>query len=281
MATAISPNTLTPKRSELAAKAPTLIFKAREKRTPLRIVVYGRNGAGKTYFAGSSDRRTLIVDCEEEGYDAVEDRDNVDVFPLKKWSDLPIIYWHLKSGEHPYEVVVLDTISGLSTLCMKWVLGDEAARDSDMDPLMPDKRHYGKLGQAMSNTIIDWRNIGVNIVILAQERNFRIQDELGNITGQETGPALTPYPLQTLLGAVGTVGRLYKREVTKTVKGKQETIEQRRMLVAGTEKFIAKTRIRGLKRVVINPTLGEILRIREQRGEVPQGQVVEGTGVDI
>lgn len=281
MATAISPNTLTPKRSELAAKAPSLIFKAKDKRTPLRMVVYGRNGAGKTHFAGSSDLRTLIVDCEEEGYDAVEDRPNVDVFPLKKWSDLPIIYWHLKSGNHPYEVVVLDTVSGLSALCMKWVLNDEAGRDSDADPLMPDKRHYGKLGQAMSNTIIDWRNLGPHIIFLAQERNFRIQDELGNITGQETGPALTPFPMQTLTGAVGTIGRIYKRDVEKTVKGKEVTIEQRRMQVSGTERFIAKTRIKGLKRVVINPTLEMILRIREQRGEVPEGTVATGTGVDI
>jgi hypothetical protein len=146
---------------------------------------------------------------------------------------------------------------------------------------MPGRQQYGKLGVAMSNMIIEWRNLPYIILFLAQERTFVLKDEHEEITGSEVGPSMTPNPLQTLLGAVGTIGRLTKREVTKTVNGKSTTEEERRMLVRGDEKFIAKTRIKGLKKTVIRPTLAQIIKIRDEKGEVAPGQVPVGQGVKV
>lgn len=279
MATAISPNT-PGQRKEKASAAAARIIPAKGLKTPLRAVVYGRNGTGKTFLAGTTGVRTLLVDCEEEGYETLEGAEGVDIFPLKKWEEKDAIYWHLKAGKHPYEFLFVDTITMLATLCMKWILGDEASRDSSMDPQMPDKRHYGKLGEAMSNMIIEWRNLPVNIIFLAQERVFTIRDENEEVVGTEIGPSLTPKPLSTLLGAVGTVGRLYKREIEKTVKGKTTSVVQRRLLVEGNDKFMAKTRIKGLKKVVIDPRIDRLMAIRNQAGEVADG-LVAGKGVEL
>lgn len=277
MAVQVSPNSTTSgTRAEKAKAAALRIESASKAQSPLKMVVYGRNGMGKTYFTGTSNLKTLLVDCEEKGFDAVSDRPNMDVYQLSLWDELQYLYWHLKSGKHDYDVVVIDTITMLSTLCLKWILGDERARDSSADPLMPDKRHYGKLGIAMTNMIIEWRNLPVHVIFLAQERKFVTETEEGEVL-TEIGPSMTPMPLSTLLGAVGTIGRLYKREVSKNGK----TVEERRMLVSGNDKYIAKTRIRGTKKVIINPRLDGLLALRAKRGEVPEGEVAANTAEEL
>lgn len=248
---------------------------------PLKIVVYGRNGKGKTHFAGSSNLKTLVIDCQEKGAETLSDRENVDVLFIDNWDDLQYIFWMLRDGQHDYKVVVIDTITSLSNLCMKWVLKDDNDRGSSEDPLMPTRQSYGKLAEAMQDMIIDWRNLPYVIVFLAQERSYAVKDENDEVVGQEIGPSMTPKPLGTLLSAVGTIGRMTDKEVTKEVNGKKVTETQWMMLVRGDDKFIAKTRIRGLKKTVINPNLGKIISLREKSGEVPAGQVTPGTGVKI
>ena len=279
MARAITPNSQTSSsRATRTKEIADQIMPASKAKGPLKMVLYGRNGKGKTHFAGSSNLKTLVVDCQEKGTESLEDRPNVDVLFLQTWDDLQYIYWHLRDGDHPYEVVVIDTITSLSTLCMKWVLKDDNDRGSSEDPLMPGRQQYGKLGEAMTNMIIDWRNLPYVVIFLAQERSYAIKDDNDEVIGSEIGPSMTPKPLGTLLSAVGTIGRMTDREVTKQVNGKSETVTEWRMLVRGDDKYIAKTRIKGLKKQVINPSLAKLIRIRNTQGEVAEGQVAQSKG---
>lgn len=241
---------------EGAAQAKALIKPASQVSGKIKLCVYGRNGMGKTTFVASSDLKTLIIDCNERGSLSIRGRPNVDIFPLEYWEQLEWVYWMLKSGDHPYEVVGIDTITGLATIGMKWVLGDEASRDASRDPLMPDKRHWGKLGESMKNTIINWRNLPYHTIFTAQEKVSTLEDDESGGTIQETHPELSPSPRSTLLGAVDIVGRLYTREVSNR-EGKK--LIERRMLVGPHPKYVSKDRSGSLGMVQRRPTLAGFL----------------------
>ena len=239
-------------------------------------VFYGRNKQGKTHLAGSSDLKTLLIDCNEKGFETVADRSNVTVYELERFPEEEDLYWWARAGNHDIELFVFDTISMLSTLCMKHVLR-QAELDIGADPMLPDRRAYGKVAQFMNEVIIRWRNLPYNVIFLAQERRWETADDEANDDDSvvvEVTPSLSKAPLQTLLSSVGTIGRVYVREVEKDNK----TSMEHRLLIGPHPLYMAGTRIRALrgKRVLRNPTLAQILALRDRAGEVPLGEAVSG-----
>lgn len=287
MATTLTPNTTKTKKADVAQKAAAKIQTVEELNKYLKMCVYGRNKAGKTHYAGSSKRKTLIIDCEEKGTETFvghPNQQNIHVYQLERWDELDWIYWHLRSNEHDYEVVAIDTLTMLSTLGLKWVMGEERSMDPSVDPMMPDRRHYGKLNMALSQSIINWRNLPMHVLFLAQERVETLEDETDEMaTITEIVPSLTRGPRTTLLGAVGTIGRIYTQQVSKKdPKTKKATeVTERRMLVGTSNKFAAGTRIKGLPRIIRNPTLEDLLQHRERHGEVPPGFSDPSTSEDL
>ena len=228
----------------------------------LKMVVYSRNKVGKTRFACSSDLKTLLIDCNEKGFASVKKRKNVKVYPMTRWEDLDPIYWMLRGGDHDFEVVVIDTITMLATLGMKWVLKDDVERDFNRDPMTPDKRSWGKLGEMMKDAIIRFRNLDMHVIFLAQEKTTNSEDEDGGAV-QETHPELSPAPRSVLLSSVGVIGRMYSRE-TESPEGKK-TME-RRMLLGSHPKFVAGNRYDELKYVERIPKEGALQGFLERIG---------------
>lgn len=221
----------------------------------LKMVVYGKNKTGKTVFACTSEKKTLLIDCNERGSASVRKNKNVSVYEVMKWEDLDPIYWYLRSGNHDYEVVVIDTITMLATVCMKWVLKDDADRDFNRDPMTPDRRSWGKLGEALKETIIRFRNLPMHVIFTAQEKKTTLEDDDDGGTILEVHPELSPSPRSTLLSAVDIIGRIYTKEVEQ---GEKKSI-QRRMLLGQHPKYVAGNRFDELKYVEVNPTLGKFL----------------------
>jgi hypothetical protein len=246
------------KRSEVESDISLVkakMIKASDIQTEFKACFYGRNKVGKTRLACSSGLDTFLIDCNEKGTDSVRGNSNVTVYPMTKYDDLDPAYWYLKSSNHPHKVVVIDTISMLATIGMKWVLKDDLDRDLDRDPLTPDKRSWGKLGEAMKETILRFRNLPMHVIFLAQEKTTTSDDDDGG-TVIEVHPELSPAPRSTLLSAVGTIGRLYIKEVERNEK----TVMERRLLLGAHPKYVSGTRFsEELKYVEINPTLDKIL----------------------
>ena len=223
-----------------------------------KMVVYGRNKVGKTRFVCSSDLPTLLVDCNERGFASVRKRPNVQVYELMRWEDVDPLYWYLRSADNPFKggVLAIDTITMLATIGMKWVLKDDSERDFGRDPLTPDKRSWGKLGEALKDVIIRFRNLPMHVIFTAQEKVTSTEDDDGG-TVQEVHPEISPSPRSTLLGAVGIIGRIYTREV-ESAEGKK-TME-RRMLLGAHPKYVSGNRYEELKNVERNPNLGDFLK---------------------
>lgn len=249
--TLVSKTTGTTRASSIE-KAVAKFKKASEIQPELKLCIYGRNKQGKTRFACTSPLKTLLIDCNERGYGSVRNRDNVTVAELARWEDLDPIYWYLRGGNHDFEVVVIDTITMLAKMGMKWVLKENAERDFTADVMTPDKRSWGKLGEAMIETITRFRNLPLHVIFTAQEKTTTSEDDDGGMV-QEVHPELSPSPRSALLSAVGIIGRIYVKELE--LENDKKGFE-RRMLLGPHSKFVSGNRYEELKYVERNPTFG-------------------------
>lgn len=269
--TAAKTSTATTKsgRTEAAAKAAARIEDASASEYT-KWVVYARNKVGKTKFACSSDLPTLVIDCNERGSASVRKRPNVKVYKMRTWEDLDPIFWYLKTEDHPFKggVIVIDTVTMLAMIGMKWVLKDDYDRDMNRDPMSPDRRSWGKLGEMLKDAIIKFRNLeDVHVIFLAQEKTSTSDDEDGG-TIIETHPELSPSPRSTLLSSVDIIGRLYTKEVEVTKGGVTTKRMERRMLLGTHPKFVSGNRYDELKAIERIPVEGGLqLLLNKINGE--------------
>lgn len=253
--------TKTRSREDRIASAQKRIRDVGETFEHLKILVYGQNGKGKTRF-GATGPSPLVVDCNERGTLSIR-RSEAKVFPLNVWTDIDEVFWYLHSGNHPFETVVLDTVTSLAQLCMKFVLGDEVSRDPTKDPNMPSKREYGKVGELMRTVILNFRNLPMHVVFLAQERRgFNEGDE---DEAPEIFPEVSPSIRTTLTASVDVIGRVFTKEVVEK-EGKGGTKADYRMLIGPSERYITKDRTEaGLPSIVrLGPQMDNLSRLIER-----------------
>lgn len=210
----------------------------------LKILVYGMNGKGKTRFGASGPRPVLVVDCNEKGTLSIRNYPDVKRFPIEVWSDIDLAYWYLQKNPDGYQTVVIDTVTSLAQLCMKFVLGDEASRDPTKDPSMPGRREWGKVGELMKTQILQFRNLDMNVVYLAQERRG-FQDDNTDDEDPDIFPDVSPSVRGTLTAAVDVIGHVYVREVVAKAKAGQKKTKggyDYRMQIGPSERYLTKDR---------------------------------------
>lgn len=245
---------------DVKSRVEAKIKKASEFDPNQNFLFYGISGAGKTRLAATAPN-PLIVDVDEEGTDSVRRDIDPHVYRVKFWSEINDIYWYLQSGDHDFRSVVIDGATGLQTLCLNFVLGDEAARDASRDPDMPSRQVWGKVGQLMRVQITNFRNLPLNTIFTALPRTRDTGD------GEEeevlvTGPAVSPSIQNHLVASVGTIGYLMKREViVKTKKGEKKKVTRRRLLLGDNERFITKDRNGLFGEYIDGPDITQMLEL--------------------
>jgi hypothetical protein len=226
---------------------------------PVKILVYARNGVGKTRFAGTAPK-PLIIDIDEKGTRSIRGS-GAKVRRISTWEDVGYAYWFLRLAKHPYQTVALDTITAMNSVCLNYVLGEAEERDPNRETSSPDKRAYGRAGKLMGAQLLAFRNLPMHVIFLAQERV---------ITDDETGepilhtPDLPNSSRGVAMGSVGIIGRLYQREVKG--KGKKSRWEDR-LLVGPHEEYDTKDRSFGLGTVLRNPTMSKVIAAWDARPE--------------
>lgn len=230
-----------------------------EDATPFaKVLVYAKNGVGKTMFAATAPK-VLILDFNEEGTRSARGT-GADVVVLRDWFDVISAYWFLKRGDHEYESVALDTITAMQEICMEFVLLRNADRDPTKDPKTPSQRDYGTLKTHMGDLMNRFRNLPMHVIFTAQERSYGDPDEGEPLMH---APDLTPRVRGIAMGAVGVMGRLYQREV-RTDKKKKGSRWERRMLVGPHEEYESKDRTLVLPRILREPTMQDIINAYAQ-----------------
>jgi hypothetical protein len=136
----------------------------------LKMLVFGRNKQGKTYFAATAPK-PFIVDINEKGTKSVR-HTGADVFHAKSWQDITFAYWYLHEAKHKYKSVILDTLTGMQNVCMSHVLKKALDRDPNRPPKTPSQRDWGAMAEYMVPLILNYRNLPMHVIFCApgQER---------------------------------------------------------------------------------------------------------------
>jgi len=254
-------------RSEVSERVRAKIKRASELPQNQNFLLYGDSGTGKTRLAASAPN-VLMIDVNDKGQDSV--RRDLDPFfiQIERWQEINDIYWFLQEGDHSYDSVAIDTVSNLQNICMDFVMGDEAARDASRDPDMPSRQAWGKVGKLMRTQIINYRNLPLNTIFVAQLRAKQTGDEMDDDSEIVYGPEVSPSIEKSLKAAVGTIGYLTKREVVvRNKKNKTARKEIRRRLFLGdSERFVSKDRNGVFPDHLDAPDLADMLELIYQGG---------------
>lgn len=194
---------------------------------PRRIALYGRAGSGKTTLACTFPK-PLLIDAKDDGTDSVSDVKGLKVLRAENWDDLIDLYWYLEDDEnHDFETIIIDTVTMMQDFAIRHVA---SKKDKKMKGVPGEfgtltKQDWGEVSSLMKTWIMNFRELPLNIVFIAQERIFNAGDESDDIDGQiapEVGPRLMPSVASTLNAAVDLLGNCFIREkvTKKRVKGK-------------------------------------------------------------
>lgn len=225
----------------------------------LKLLLYGLNGKGKTRTAAKAPR-PLIIDCNEEGTLSVRNYKGAEVFNATTWEDLTFIYWLLKSGKHKYKTVVIDTLTMMQDICTRHVLKDSSDRDPMKDPRTMSQREWGKLAEFMNPMLLDFRNLPMHVVFVAQQRTVD-NDEEEKI---EKVPQLSPKIRLNATSCVGVIGHISQRPIRRGGKGKKEKVEYHTVMLTGPhEVYTTKDRTGVLPRNMIDPSVNKIIAMRD------------------
>lgn len=235
----------------------------------ISVVFYGRSGTGKTTVASTFPKPILLLDIREQGNDSIADYsdDEIKVLPIETWDDVEQAYWLLKSGEHPYKTVVLDTVTQLQDICMEQVM-EEEGRD------FATKQTWGTISGLMKTWLINYRDLtedGMDVVFLAQERvhdNDSDDDLDESQLDPSVGPRLMPSVAAVLNASVKVIGHTFIREV---VTRKLDSIkrETHYCLRVGPHPYyitkIRKPRDKDCPEYITNPSYDKIIDIMRGR----------------
>jgi hypothetical protein len=224
----------------------------------VKVLLYGRNGMGKTRIACTAPK-PLVLDMNEKGTKSVRKYPDVEVLHCKRWSDVVFAYWMLKEGDHPYASVVLDTATGMQALCIRQILKESEDRDPTKDPKVMSMREWGKLAELMKELLLNFRNLDLNVVITAQQRTIDDPDT----ESREIVPDLSPGSRGPLTAAVDIIGHVYQREVRSVDKSTKKEVKkwETRMLSGPHEEMITKDRTGSLPRVMRDPTIPKMIEV--------------------
>lgn len=245
------------KPKDYAAIAAKAITKpSHEKRYP-KMLVYARNKKGKTTFGLSAGvDKTLVLD-PEMGTAEMRTKDP-NVWHIERWEDLDDAYNYLRYTDHPYQWVVVDGLTKIHNMGLKYVMRLQEERSLDRIPGLVQQRDYGKAGELTKELLTRFHSLPMGVIFTAQERQDSPQDSEEDDEVEEAASTYVPDLPKGVRGAansiVDVIGRLY----VVNVDGKR----QRRLWIAESSKYDTGYRSDfELPEFVKNPTIPKVVRL--------------------
>lgn len=150
-----------------------------------RWLIHGPQGSGKTSLAASIAEMgpTLFVDLTgEKGIRSIQAAPwskNITVVRPSSVTELDDLFWTLNKGGHPYTAVVIDSLTALQKMTMRFLLGHDetAVREIRQGTSPADIRTWGQALDVMTDTATFWygladgnRDHPMHVVMTAQTK---------------------------------------------------------------------------------------------------------------
>lgn len=174
-------------KSRSAADTPTLDYKTKTSKLPKAIVdadeytesqnwlLYGDSGIGKTVAAAQLPN-VLIVAADPGTVSAARFNGEANgirkVWPVRSFADFEEVYNYLYEDDHPFDWVVVDSLTRARELAM-WHTSSKRADDAakkqkeNTDPYAPELRDYLVTQEKIKYLVTDWNALPVNVFWIA------------------------------------------------------------------------------------------------------------------
>lgn len=245
--------------------------------------IYGKNGAGKTYFLRSIPQElpTLVVSADEENVDPLKGLPHIRVVKVNRWSDVTDVFLYLQdkfrdpdiaSWKKPFfRVIAFDTYTRIQGLALNFIVGYDIAKPGEeakyvtQAPRLPKGYDaWQQIGALAGEWMRYFQRLPIHTIFLFQETTRPPKTEYDDI---ETGPALTPQALYVAKDTLKIVGRLYVVPDAQGDGGADDLTlhnpmrdivphrkEKRMLLVGSHERYFAKGPTHILGYTVEDPT---------------------------
>jgi len=252
----------------MATALPPEIIDLMDYTESINWLLYGHSGSGKTVIAGKLPGRVLILANEQGTISAKRQGSKAKVWLIRRWEDLVEAYEWLANNEHPFDWVVVDTVTEMQYKCIRWILRTAVAANPQRDPHIPALQDYQKWQLSMKQMIVDFNELPVNVLWTAQEMVREDPDGediiLPLIEGKD-------YQISSWVCAqMDVVSHLALKSVKKRVNGKVEKSFVRRLTCNESPPIFAKDRYDVLGKVVDSPDIVELVqRIKDTESGRP------------
>lgn len=158
-----------------------------------KALIHGPQGAGKSTLASTIAELgpTLFLDLAGErgtrSFKGAPYERNITVARPDSVTALDDIFWALDKGDHPYVAVVIDSLTSLQKMTMRYLLGHDetAVREIRQGTAPADMRTWGQSLDVMTDTATFWFGLAdaqrakpLHVVMTAQTKIA--EDDFGN-----------------------------------------------------------------------------------------------------
>ena len=198
----------------------------------IKINIYGRSATGKTTLWATFPKPILAIICsggkkagELLSINTPEYRKTIKKVVVHDSGEIEELVQMQESTEE-FATVVLDHASGLQGLVLKEILGlDNLPKQLSWG--LATQQQYGQLALRVKEHLSSLLDLSCNVVIVAQEREFNVENESEVITPY-VASALTPSIVGWLHPACNYIAETFIRPktVSKRIKVGKSTIDQ-------------------------------------------------------
>jgi hypothetical protein len=238
----------------------------------LKMLLYGKPGAGKTRFAAEasfvpamSPVLVMTPDASEADTLKAQAPDAIHAM-INKFQDFWDIYGEAAKGikdpnRIPFKTIIIDTGTEAQKLSMNNIMTDLVKKGrpggGEVNPDVPSVREWGQSISEMRRVLRSFRDLPVNFIVNCHETSSRdnrgvswyVPDLPGKLANQ-------------VAGMFSSVCYLYVSATTEREGNKNIIVsEQRRLLTGFVEGYVCKSRSGTLPRVMIDPWIGELYEL--------------------